>query len=65
MRGLGPRVVGGRYWCGYWRCEYTVLAVGVREIVVAWDARPGIGSWTPRVVTHCTPWDARRDMVLA
>lgn len=57
---VGPQRVGGRYFCGYWRQAYTVLAIepngrGV-SITSAWDD----GS----VTTHCTAWDARRDKVI-
>lgn len=58
-----PRVVGGRYLSGYWGQEYVVTGIerhddwrGVSFTVVWAD-----GSTT----THGTPWDVRRDKVLA
>ncbi len=58
-----PRVVGGRYWCGYWRQIYSVLAIrrgsvpGVRHLTVRWE---GDLSET----THCTAWDFNYDRVI-
>lgn len=46
---IGPRMVGGRYFCHYWGEPYTVLAI---------DRDPGpVGSiWT---ITECTDTEAR------
>lgn len=65
-RGLGPRKVGGRYLCGYWKEEYEVVAVDTKS-------GPAGCSWsvTVRTVgedetrTHCTPWDPRRDRIIS
>lgn len=60
---IGPRRVGGRYYCGYWGLAYTVTALwresegpGPWEIVVRWD--------DGRSTRHATAWDARYDRVL-
>jgi hypothetical protein len=71
----GPRIVGGRYFNGYWAQEYTVTAVelidGVKWITCAWHPKSESthlmvsDQWDEtRVTRHCTPWDARRDQVL-
>jgi hypothetical protein len=56
---VGPRRVGGRYYCGYWRWEYTVLAIeyshGGWLITEATDEEAAEG----RSRTHCTAWDER------
>ncbi|WP_433259271.1 hypothetical protein ACQPYK_49695 (plasmid) [Streptosporangium sp. CA-135522] len=50
---LGPQRVGGRYRCGYWGMEYTVIAI---------NEDPSTGCWSITVQddvgtrTHCTPW---------
>ena len=60
---FGPQVPGGRYLCGYWQEEYTVLAM--------WSQVDGRQRWIRvmwadgRVGSHCTPWDARSDRVVA
>jgi hypothetical protein len=63
-----PRQVGGRYWCGYWGHEYTVIAIHDfddwrgRSITVRWE-EPCV--WHPppcvhaHTVTHSTPRDAQ------
>jgi hypothetical protein len=69
-----PRKTGGRYLCGYWRQEYTVISAetrhGVLWLTVQWH------DWTvsshpratllvkPHVTTHCTAWDPCRDVIL-
>ena len=65
---IGPRVVGGRYWNGYWAKEYEVVAVHRGDDV------PMMGGWrSPWAVTvrdadgqrtHSTAWDPARDRVL-
>lgn len=59
-----PRQVGGRYWCAYWRKEYTVDAIErdrdsgsqTTWLDVTWeDGRKG---------RHCTAWDHQRDKVV-
>ena len=71
-----PRTVGGRYLSGYWCQEYTVTAMETRAGTLwltcqwhAWtpDSHPRASrQWDePRVTTHCTPWDARRDLVIS
>ncbi len=69
-----PRRVGGRYRCGYWGNEYTVLAFHERD---DWRGRSITVCWvehctlhTPpcvfeRIATHSTPWDPRRDRIVA
>lgn len=65
--GIGPRQVNGRYYSGYWGNEYTVTAIdrdiatGTWSITVATDAEAVLRQSR----THCTPWDHRRDRVVA
>jgi hypothetical protein len=60
---VGPRVIGGRYLCGYWQQEYVVLAFGAGmsgsdwSVTVRWE--------DGRTTSHCTPWDSRRDRVIS
>ena len=47
---VGPRVVGGRYVCGYWGREYTVLDIAPDGTMrVQWD--DGV------ITCHTTAWD--------
>ena len=55
-----PRKVGGRYFSGYWRQEYTVTATEVRNATLWLTCEWADGHST----THCTSWDARRDRVV-
>ena len=71
MTGIGPRVAGGRYLCGYWNEKYTVVAVHTDPADVlrafGWAA-----AWAITVRydddhqdrTHRTAWDPARDRVL-
>jgi hypothetical protein len=55
-----PRVPGGRYYCGYWGMEYTVLK-RVERNGVSWFR----DQWADgRATEHCTPWDPWRDRVI-
>ena len=74
-----PRTVGGHYLSGYWRQEYTVTATEIRDgtlwLTCQWHP------WTPashpqasnqwsdprdaHITTHCTAWDARRDVIIS
>ena len=58
---LGPRRPGGRYFCGYWRQEYEVVEIRLRQhgwsILIRWE--------DGREVEHCTAWDHRRDRVVS
>lgn len=56
-RTADPRKVGCQYLDGYWQLAYTVTAIDGDWITCAWAD----GTTT----RHCTPWDARRDAVLA
>lgn len=63
---IGPRVVGGRYHCGYWNRAYTVQSFHYGErggvaITVRWDAAPRDPE---HCTTHFTAWDPKRDRVL-
>lgn len=62
---IGPRHIGGRYFCGYWRNEYTVLAIDRSDrswrITEATDEEAAEG----RSRTHCTSWDWNRDKVIS
>ena len=53
----GPQLAGGRYWCGYWREEYTVTAIDGDWLTVQWA-----GGHSTR---HCTAWDPDRDRVIS
>jgi len=61
---IGPRLVGGRYRSGYG--SYTVLAIdaGPRESWPTWQITVLHDGWD-YPVSHCTPWDAHRDTILA
>jgi hypothetical protein len=51
---LGPKVVGGTYWCGYWRKAYRVISINGDGTVTEADlAGPNAGVER----THCTSWD--------
>ena len=62
--GIGPRVIGGRYYSGYWREEYVVLNIENTDegwwITVQNDSEKTTGN-TRR---HCTAWDYARDRVI-
>lgn len=63
---LGPRQVGGRYHCGYWAQDYTVVAIerGPREGWPVWQITvrdDGDG----QTRSHCTAWEPKCDRVLA
>lgn len=53
-----PRVVGGRYWSGYWHQSYTITAIesdatsGRRVLTARWS--------DGRVTRHMTAWDERQ-----
>lgn len=54
QKSIGPRHVGGKYLCGYWRKTYTVLAIELIgqssvEFTILWD--------DGRVKSHMTSWD--------
>ena len=52
---VGPRKVGGRYLCGYWRTEYTVTAIEYRP---DWASGTSITChWADGTITpHGTAW---------
>lgn len=53
-----PRVAGGRYYCGYWRKQYSVVWINQDgEMKVRWE--DGTES------VHRTMWDPRRDQVIS
>lgn len=64
---LGPRVIGGKYFCGYWRVAYELVAINEENpmhpsITVSWDAttnRPA------HETTHSTCWDAKCDRIFS
>lgn len=59
---IGPQRVGGRYFCGYWREEFTVLSFqGSGNATGMMTVRWAKGNTT----THCTPWDPQRDRVVS
>jgi len=52
---VGPRVVGGRYLCGYWGSEYTVTAIEYKD---DWRGTSITCLWADgHSTTHGTPWD--------
>lgn len=53
---VGPRVVGGRYFNGYWHMGYTVTDIVDYTMSCLWD--------DGHTTTHTTAWDAKRDRVL-
>jgi hypothetical protein len=71
---IGPRVVGGRYRCGYWQKEYTVTDISWGEA-----SKISYSGWSITVkyegerfeVNHCTPWSDegvprhRKDQVIS
>lgn len=64
-REIGPRKVGGRYYCAQWDQNYTVLEIETNrttwptwQVTIRWDD-------TSEVVSHCTTWDANRDRVIS
>lgn len=65
---VGPRVVGGRYNHGDAASTYEVLAIehGPRPLGTwpVWDITVRYVQ-DGRETTHCTGWDARRDIVVA
>jgi hypothetical protein len=63
-KAIGPRVVGGRYFDGYWRQEYEVTDIQPERpdwmgwsITIRWD--DGF------IAEHCTAWDERSDKVVS
>jgi hypothetical protein len=56
-REVDPRRVGGRYLSGYWRREYTVLAINGCAITVK--------QTDGEIVTHYTAWDSRMDRIIS
>lgn len=64
---LGPRVIGGKYFCGYWRVAYELVDIHDDNpmhpsITVSWDAtlnRPA------HETTHSTRWDAKCDRIFS
>jgi hypothetical protein len=67
-----PRVVGGRYYCGYWRMEYTVLKFeGYRitcrqETLIDYHNVPESDyNRIGRVWSHSTAWNSMMDRVVS
>jgi hypothetical protein len=60
-RQVGPREVGGIYYCGYWADVYEVLDI---QAEAPWQITVRTLGET-RVRTHCTGWDYQRDRVVA
>ncbi|MBE8524220.1 hypothetical protein ILP97_43235 [Amycolatopsis sp. H6(2020)] len=61
---IGPRQVGGTYWCGYWHRWYVVESIEIR--FRDGDLTAPTWSITARWAsgergTHHTPWDPRCD----
>lgn len=56
MSKIDPRKVGGRYFSGYWRDEYTVLELRPAGwLRVRWS--------DGHETVHATAWDPKRDRV--
>ena len=67
---IGPRQIGGTYFCGYWAEAYTV--VGLVTLVRFRQGKCEPYNWAIRVqwedghcTTHSTAWDPARDKVIA
>lgn len=68
-----PRVVGGEYFCGYWKYSYIILAFVNSKITVritdnskvASNLKDDPGFAIGRVLSHSTSWDAGLDKVVA
>ena len=61
MKVVCPRVVGGRYLCGYWGREYTVTAIEYKD---DWRGTSITCLWEDgHTTSHSTPWD-KADRVL-
>lgn len=69
--GQEPRVVGGHYWCSYWRYEYSVQAISGLHITVKAETLPSTNLRDDpsfavgRVFSHCTSWDWHRDLIVS
>lgn len=63
-----PRKVGGRYYCGYWRYEYTVLAIEGSKITERMETMMDSNLGTPdqigKIKSHYTAWDGRNDKII-
>src|SRR5262249_38102755 len=72
-RSIGPWMVGGVYWSGYWRETYTVISLeidngGSFKVGVYWHGDAEIANpQPPRQTYHMTPWatGARGDKVVS
>lgn len=61
IKRLGPRQVGGTYYTGYWRKNYTVTAINwIEDDVWEMTCVDEMGTRT----VHCTAWDYRNDRVI-
>ena len=61
MTRLGPQVPGGRYFCSYWRKEYTVLFIDWTTNRDSWLMTV---KWEDgRISRHCTAWD-KKDQII-
>lgn len=68
-----PRVVGGRYKCGYWGYEYTVLAIDGYKITCRLEDNSGVCSnirndpqfAVGEVWSHMTGWDWHSDKIIS
>ena len=60
---VGPQVVGGLYFCGYWHREYTVTAIEYKD---GWEGTSITVRWEDdgHTTTHCTAWDEKWDRVI-
>ncbi len=65
MRMHGPQVVGGRYLCGYWKYEYTVLAIDGYNITCRQETAGAFPEQIGRVWSHCTAWDSQYDKIIS
>jgi hypothetical protein len=61
----GPQRVGGRYKCGYWQYEYTVLAIHGAQITCRQETAGAFPEQIGRVWSHMTAWDPRHDKVIS
>jgi hypothetical protein len=61
----GPQVIGGRYYCAYWRYEYSVVAMDEFTITCQQLTAGCFPEQIGKVWSHRTAWDWHRDRVIS
>jgi hypothetical protein len=60
---IGPQRPGGRYRCGFWAEDYTVLSIDLMP--GSWPSWQISVQWADgSITTHSTLWDPHRDTVI-